>query len=191
METVSLVLLLCFEITFVLVAAPLSLKRTDISTSAADMRRLERSERDRAADKIKMEMEHKGVVETGGEAVGSGSSFCHFWFGFSSLPVELVHYQPRLRGRGETLDLAPRLPHFLSFPPALTFFSSSHGIFLAPPPSLLHHAPLPPPCPLIFFFISFALFAFHYLHFSLSLFVFSQPTLVVRNSSFLIRVIGC
>lgn len=108
-------------------------------------------------------------METGGEAVGSGSSFCHFWFGFGSLPVELVHYKPQLRGRGETLNLTPRLaPSTLSlFPTLLHLFSSSHSIFLAPPP-----CPLPPSLSSYILYISLTLFAFHDLHFSPSSFCF-------------------
>lgn len=72
-QSISLALLLCFEIPFRVVAAPLSLKHTDISSSAADMRRSdprarerseerEQSEGDLATDKIKTEREHKGGV---------------------------------------------------------------------------------------------------------------------------------
>lgn len=84
-------------------------------------------------------------METGGEAVGSGSPFCHFWFGLGSFPLELLYYKPQLGGRREALNLTPRLA------PSNVLFSLSHP----PSPLLLvsqyisgSSALVPTPCPL-------------------------------------------
>lgn len=122
------------------VAAPLSFKHTDISSLAADawpsdpQRPEERKQSgsDRATEQIKM--------ETGVEVVGWGSSFCHFWFGFGSLPLEFLRYKAQLRGEGERLNLTPCLALSTSlFPTLLHLFCSSHSIFLPPPPCVVRN----------------------------------------------------
>lgn len=45
---------------------------------------------------IKTARDRRGVDvsrDRSGGAVGLGSFFCHFWFGFSWLPVEMIHYK--------------------------------------------------------------------------------------------------
>lgn len=62
-QSISLVLVLCFGIPFGLVAAPLSLKHTDIYDPRAERpEEREQSEGDQATDQIKMEREHKGAM---------------------------------------------------------------------------------------------------------------------------------